>query len=157
MSGRDAADGAGGGPVIESRSADTPMTPEPPPAEPTAAPDVVELLEHAESGGGGDVQGWSATGGTDMALTLAHESTELSMYSIPLGGDLPEDDGGVQDGDPRLDPMAHSFPWARPLIPLNLRSVIPEAAQRVSPDRKLQMLPFKVRAELTLRRAGMGG
>eukprot|EP00873_Tetraselmis_striata_P013695 jgi/Tetstr1/433959/TSEL_023136.t1 len=113
-------------------------------AEPTAAPDVVELLEHAESGGGGDVQGWSATGGTDMALTLAHESTELSMYSIPLGGDLPEDDGGVQDGDPRLDPMAHSFPWARPLIPLNLRSVIPEAAQRVSPDRKLQMLPFKV-------------
>ena len=50
----------------------------------------------------------------------------------------------VQDGDPRLDPMAHSFPWAQFLIPPNLRTIDPEAGSRVEPGRLLNMLPFKV-------------
>ena len=59
-------------------------------------------------------------------------------------GDATAGVGIVQDGDPRLDPMAHSFPWAQFLIPPNLRTIDPEAGKRVEPGRLLNMLPFKV-------------
>lgn len=118
------------------------------------------VLQHDEAAAADDVLPTIALHGGDtetpappsVQLVEVPPSTELSMYSIALDDGV---GGGVQDGDPRLDPLAHSFPWAQFLIPLPLRSIVPEAARRVAPDRKLQMLPFKVRTRFAAGLAAM--
>jgi len=86
----------------------------------------------------------------DMADTSTTQVARVP-HSAPGGAAISVNTSNVElepaqisDDDPRLDPMAHSFPWAQFLIPPKLRTIDPEAANRVKPGRLLHMLPFKV-------------